>query len=224
MITDHNSYKGCIAWDRYKKQHRKLLKDFTVLRGVEYDTKDAGHVLVIMPDNVYLPILRIRGMKLHRLLKIVHRFGGILGPAHPFGVKSSSAMHFRNMDHSLIERFDFIEIFNTCESAESNKLAKQLAEEYDLPGFAGSDAHDEKYVGMAATDFDNVITCNNDLISAVKERSAINVHGKVRESTFKSRSKDHWIGILAFKAYNRGLAKLLALYRKYHHMQLPFRV
>ena len=71
-------------------------------------------------------------MTLKRLLKIVHRFGGILGPAHPFGVKSSSAMYFKKMNMELIERFDFIETFNTCESDRSNELAKQLAEKYDL--------------------------------------------------------------------------------------------
>lgn len=224
MISDHNSYKGCLKWDKFKRENPETVKDFTVIRGVEYDTKDAGHVLVIMPDNVYLPILCIRGMKLRRLLKIVHRLGGILGPAHPFGVKSSSAMHFRNMDHDLIERFDFVEVFNTCESEESNRLAGEMAERYDLPAFAGSDAHEEKYVGMAGTEFDEAITCNNDLIRAVKANSMTTVYGKVRESTFKSRAKDHLIGIMAFKLYNRGIAKLMFLRRKYHGMQLPFRV
>lgn len=222
LIADHNSYKGCHAWDRYKRKHKT--KDFVAIRGVEYDTKDAGHVLVIMPDNLYLPILTIRGMKLRRLLKIVHRFGGILGPAHPYGVKSSSAMHFRNMDKNLIERFDFVEVFNTCETAKSNKQARKLAEEYGLPTFAGSDAHEERYVGMAATTFSDVITCNNDLIHAVKANRPIKASGKVREMTFKAKSKDHWIGVLGFKIYNRGLSKLFALYRKYHQMQLPFRV
>ena len=99
MITDHNSYKGCRAWDRMKKLPE--YEDFVVLRGIEYDTKDAGHILVIMPDGLYLPILRVRGMTLRRLLKIVHRFGGILGPAHPFGVRSSSAMYFKKMNMSL---------------------------------------------------------------------------------------------------------------------------
>ena len=224
MIADHNSYKGCLAWDKFRRHNKEFVKDFTVLRGVEYDTKDAGHVLVIMPDHLYLPILNIRGMKLRRLLKIVHRFGGILGPAHPFGVKSSSAMHFRNMDHDLIERFDFVEAFNTCESEESNRLAGELAARYNLPVFGGSDAHEEQYVGMSATIIDAEIKSNNDLIRAVKAKKGITATGTVRESTLKSKSKDHWIGITAFKVYNRGLAKLFALKRKYHHLQMPFRV
>lgn len=221
MITDHNSYKACHVWDRMKK--RPEFSDFTVLCGVEYDTKDAGHILVIMPDHLYLPILNIRGMTLKRLLKIVHRFGGILGPAHPFGVRSSSAMYFKNMKMDLLERFDFIETFNTCESARSNELAQQLAEKYGLPSFAGSDAHEERYVGMAATIIDGEITCNNDLIHAVKSGHAISAGGTVREVTVKAKRKEHWTGVWGFKLYNRGLAKLISPYRKYHHMKLPFR-
>lgn len=221
MITDHNSYKGCKAWDRMKRNPE--FSHITVLRGVEYDTKDAGHILVVMPDNLYLPILNIRGMTLKRLLKIVHRFGGILGPAHPFGVRSSSAMYFKKMNMDLIERFDFIETFNTCESEISNELAQLLAEKHNLVTFAGSDAHEEQYVGMAETTIQADITCNNDLIREVKAGCPISAGGTIREVTVKSKRKEHWIGVWGFKLYNRGLAKLISPYRKYHHMKLPFR-
>ena len=59
MISDHNSYKGCKAWDRIK--HEPKYSSLTVIRGIEYDTKDAGHVLVIMPDDVYLPGTEVPG-------------------------------------------------------------------------------------------------------------------------------------------------------------------
>ena len=159
MISDHNSYKGCRAWDKIKNDPR--YKDFCVIRGVEYDTKDAGHILVIMPDDLYLPIMKIRGMRCSKLIKIVHIFGGILGPAHPFGVASSSAMGFKKMDMRLLKRFDFIEAFNTCESRSSNSKAALLAKECGLPTFAGSDSHVSEYIGMACTDISENIYCNN---------------------------------------------------------------
>ena len=55
MICDHNSYRGCIAWDKLRSlpELEEDLENFTVIRGVEYDTKDAGHVLVVLPDGVY---------------------------------------------------------------------------------------------------------------------------------------------------------------------------
>ena len=118
-------------------------------------------------------------------------------------------MYFKKMNMELIERFDFIETFNTCESDRSNELAKQLAEKYDLPTFGGSDAHEERYVGVAET--------------GLKARHPIYAGGFVRETTVKAKRKEHWTGVWGFKIYNRGLAKLISPYRKYHHMKLPFR-
>ena len=38
MITDHDSYRACRYWDRIKDDTK--YKDFVVLRGIEYDTRD----------------------------------------------------------------------------------------------------------------------------------------------------------------------------------------
>ena len=218
MISDHNSYKGCKEWDRIKNNAK--YKDFTVIRGIEYDTKDAGHVLVIMPDDMYLTILRIRGLRCSTLIKIVHSLGGILGLAHPFGVASSSAMGFKNMKMELVKEFDFIETFNTCEFADSNNLAKELAYKFNLPCFAGSDSHVNEYIGMACTEIEGDIRSNNDLICAVKYGATIKAGGVERAVTKKAKRKEHWIGRLGFKIYNRGIGKLVYPYRSYHHHKL----
>ncbi|MCQ2547343.1 MAG: PHP domain-containing protein [Clostridia bacterium] len=218
MIADHNSYRGCRAW--HKIQNHPKYKDFTVICGIEYDTKDAGHVLVIMPDGVYLPLLKIRGMRCSKLVNVVHSLGGILGLAHPFGIPSSSAMGFRLMNNDLIHQMDFIETFNTCEKEDSNRLATELAAKYGLPGFAGTDAHSGKYIGMAATETSREIRCNNDLIEAVLEGAAFSAGGAEREETRKSRAKDHWTSQIGYKIYNRGLAKAKVFRRKASHRRL----
>jgi predicted metal-dependent phosphoesterase TrpH len=218
MIADHNSYRGCRAWDAIKDDPK--YSDLTVIRGIEYDTKDAGHVLVIMPDDVYLNILRIRGMRLRKLINLVHSLGGILGLAHPYGAAGSSAMGFKQMDTSLIQHVDFIETFNTCEFPESNQKAQVLAQEYYMPAFAGSDSHVTEYIGMACTEIDADIRCNNDLIRAVREGAPITAGGTERGVTKKAKRKEHWIGVLGFKMYNRGIAKTVCLYRKYSHHKL----
>lgn len=218
MISDHNSYKGCHAWDKMK--NRLQYRNFTVIRGIEYDTKDAGHVLIIMPDDLYLNIFKIRGMRCRKLIQLVHAFGGILGLAHPYGVASSSAMGFKQMDMNLIEQFDFIETFNTCEAPASNRNAATLAAKHNLPTFSGSDSHVTDYIGMACTEIQADIKCNNDLIAAVKNRTNITAFGIERGETKKAKRKEHWIGILAFKAYNRGIGKLVYPYRKFKHYKL----
>lgn len=218
MIADHNSYRGCKEWHRIKNFPE--CKDFAVICGMEYDTKDAGHVLVVMPDDIYLPLLKIRGMRCRKLINVVHACGGVLGLAHPFGVKSSSAMGFKLMDENLIEEMDFIEVFNTCESPQSNDMARELAEIYELPGTAGTDAHKADYLGMAATEIDAEIKSNNDFIRAVKEGMIVSASGKERQETRRAKAKEHWTGVTGYKIYNRGIAKLNMGRRKFSHYRL----
>ena len=42
LVTDHNSYKGYRA---YRDKLKEKLHSFVVLKGIEYDTIDAGHIL-----------------------------------------------------------------------------------------------------------------------------------------------------------------------------------
>ena len=85
VITDHNTYNGYRYWKNHMKG--KVHTDFVVLKGIEYDTRDAGHILVIMPEGVKMRLLEMRGMPVSLLIDLVHRNGGVLGPAHPCGEK-----------------------------------------------------------------------------------------------------------------------------------------
>lgn len=220
MITDHNSYRGCRQLLRLKKSGEYDPGDFTVLCGVEYDTKDAGHVIVVMPDGLLSPLLTIRGMRCKKLANFVHLHGGILGPAHPYGVPSTSAMGFKLMKLEYLECFDFIEGFNTCESESSNRYALELADSYGLPVFAGTDAHNNEYLGMACTDIDYEVRCNNDLIQAVKCGAAIRASGVERGETAKGRAKESLLSQIGYRIYNRGLGKLNMIRRKYTHYKI----
>ena len=55
LITDHDTYNGYRYWKEHLKG--KKYKDFVVLKGIEYDTNNAGHMLVVMPENVKAPHL-----------------------------------------------------------------------------------------------------------------------------------------------------------------------
>ena len=85
LVSDHNSYDGYREWrDSIKGKNHT---DFVVLKGVEYDTIDCGHMLVIMPEGVKLKLLELRGLPAQILIMVVHKYGGIVGPAHPYGEK-----------------------------------------------------------------------------------------------------------------------------------------
>ena len=127
VITDHNTYNGYRYWKNHMKG--KVHTDFVVLKGIEYDTRDAGHILVIMPEGVKMRLLEMRGMPVSLLIDLVHRNGGVLGPAHPCGEKYMSIANTKKFYQSpeIMKRFDFIEAYNCCESVASNTGAARLA-------------------------------------------------------------------------------------------------
>lgn len=221
LITDHNSYKGYYA---YKKAEKDLefSRPFVVLKGIEYDTRDGGHILVILPDHVHSRLLTKRGMNTAHLIALVHSLGGILGPAHPYGYGFYAHMHTRAARVSLkktknLYDFDFIETFNSCMPPVTNVQAKKLAEKYDKPHFAGSDSHRMSAIGSAYTIFDEPIRCNDDLIRAVKERHTITACDEPVPGVFH---KQYWplkqILIWGYYFYNKfGYLQNRRLHRKH---------
>lgn len=204
LVTDHDSYNG---FRRYRDSLRNDSDDFTVLKGIEYDTIDAGHILVIMPTDVKLLILECRGLPVKILQDIVHRHGGILGPAHPCGERHLSITRTRlyKKHPDIMNGFDFVEAFNSCEAPEANAKARKLALEYDLPMFGGSDSHHAECVGTAYTELPDNIRTESDLISCVKAKRSISYGGTYYHGTVKSR-----IGI-----FNHVLVESFWFYNKF---------
>lgn len=206
LITDHDSYDGYRYWKENIKG--KKYTDFVVLKGIEYDTNNAGHMLVVMPENVKLRILEMRGMPLPMLLFIVHAFGGIVGPAHPFGEKYLSFANTRyfRKNRNIVDKFDFLEVFNACENAERNIQARQLANMYNKPGFGGSDSHKMDCIGTAYTRLPEPVTRESELISLVKAKAAITYGGSIYKRTTKERiGKVNNVLLYSFWIYNKVL-------------------
>lgn len=179
LVTDHDTYNGFRYWKNHIKG--KKYRDFVVLKGIEYDTVDAGHVLIIMPQGVKMKLLEMRGLRLEQLIDFVHHHGGICGPAHPCGEKYLSFTNTKcwRKTPELLKKFDFIETFNACETEESNAGAKYLAEQYDKPGTGGSDAHKPDCAGMAYTEFPKPIKTELDLIMQIRAKEDIKAEGSI---------------------------------------------
>lgn len=218
LVTDHNSYKGYHKWLELVKQS-KIGHTFTVLKGIEYDTSDGGHMLVILPDEVHCKLLELRGMSIAKLEKLVHQLGGILGPAHPYGIGFFALMNnwWVKKHSEIIETFDFIETFNSCTHPLANKKAKLLAHKYKKLQLAGSDAHKKYIVGSACTIFDRTICCNNDLIRAIKEQAKTKAEQTKEDILYREPKK--WIkylGIIGYWLYNKAGAFFFSILRNVH--------
>lgn len=210
LVSDHNSYNGYRYWRDHIKG--KKYTDFVVLKGIEYDTNNAGHFLVILPEGVKPRILEMRGMPVELLTKVVHAYGGILGPAHPFGEKylsfGSSKKYQRNP--KIMQEFDFLEAYNSCEVEERNQEAKKAARKYFLAEFGGSDSHKADCIGTAYTEFREPIHTESDLIEQVKRRAPIKAGGTYYHGTTKEKiGKANDLLLYSFWVYNKvaGFAK-----------------
>lgn len=215
LITDHDTYKGYRHW-KYKMKG-KVHEDFVVLKGIEYDTRDGGHILCIMPEGVKMRLLELRGMSVSALIDFVHRHGGILGPAHPCGEKYMSFAQTKKyyVSPEIMKRFDFIEAFNACEPDSSNMGALKLAERYKKPGIGGSDSHKLDCVGKAYTILPEFVTCETELISLIRRKVPIEVGGTLYTRTTKERiGKASKLLTYSFWIYNKGGAILKGRKRK----------
>lgn len=206
LITDHNSYKAY----RYYKELENKPEDFTVLCGIEYDTLNAGHIIVIMPTDVRPKIMELRGLPVGLLIDIVHRYGGVLGPAHPCGEKFLSIFNTRigkKTKENLIKKFDFIEAYNACEDETSNLCAIELAHKYQLPLFGGSDSHKEDCVGLGYTILQKNVANESELIQYIKDKYPTIADGTHYFHTTKQKlGKANDILVYSFWFYNRFLA------------------
>lgn len=212
LVTDHNTYNGYRYWKENIKGKRHT--DFVVLKGIEYDTLDAGHIIVVMPEGVKMRLLELRGMPVQMLINFVHRYGGVLGPAHPCGEKYMSYTNTMSFYKSpeLIKRFDFIEEYNACEPTVSNEGAKRLTKQYCKTGIGGSDAHRTQCVGLGYTEFDADIKTEVDLIMAIRKESPTICDGQLYSNAVKDRlGKAKSLYSYSFWIYN----KSGALYRKH---------
>lgn len=186
VVTDHNTYKGYRSWCENRVTEHD---DFVVLKGVEYDTIDGGHFLVIMPEDVYVPVLEFRGLSVSRLIEIVHKNGGILGPAHPGGEKFMSFLHTKAYRRTpeLVWQFDFIEGYNCCETVVSNGLAMNLAAYCHKPVIGGSDAHRHACVGRGYTELPCDVRTESELISLLCSGIRPKVGGVAYSGTTKEK-------------------------------------
>ena len=210
LVTDHNSYRGYERWKEVADSLKKS-KPFTVLRGIEYDTRNGGHMIAVLPEKVSAKILETRGMTVAQVEKVVHMLGGILGPAHPYGTGYFALMHTHHIKKNpdLIKKFDFIETFNAATKPLANKRAELLARKYGKVSFSGSDAHKDKHVGSAFTIIDREIRNTDDLIHFVREHGSTITGGTVTEKVNGILGMiAEKIGIAGYWIYNKTGAAL----------------
>jgi predicted metal-dependent phosphoesterase TrpH len=163
-ITDHNTIRGAL-------ETKKLNKDdeFEIIIGEEVST-DIGHVLIyyveeaIMPGNVEDVIRAAREQK--SICVLAHPYNLIASKIGALVKFEAARKTLSKNDADKVELFDAIEGFNArCLLNKDNILAQKLAETYNKPAIAGSDAHFPNEIGNAWIEFDDQYTVRQAIAS-----------------------------------------------------------
>jgi predicted metal-dependent phosphoesterase TrpH len=134
-ITDHNCIAGALEF------HARLPERFIV--GEEIKTRDGELIALFLREEVPA------GLSLADTIARVHDQGGVVGASHPLDRLRGEAMGWQKLQ-AIRAQLDFIEIFNArVIRSRDNRLAREMAVRWGLPGSAGSDAHAPFEVGRA---------------------------------------------------------------------------
>jgi len=123
-ITDHDTIEGYFKVQELATAY----KDVLIIPGVEITTPE-GDLIVLGIDE-----LPPKPWNVKDVIDFSREKDGTIIAAHPFrehGLRSLAKNY----------HFDAIETLNGGTQPSLNKLAEKLAKEIDLPGVAGSDAH-----------------------------------------------------------------------------------
>jgi len=123
-VTDHDSVRGCKATCELASAYPDIL----VIPGVEISTEH-GDVVILgtdeLPPKPWTPEV---------VIDFAKSIDGVSIVAHPFRLYGMG-------DKARNYKVDAIEVLNGGSNQNANTQAKELAKSLNLPGTAGSDAH-----------------------------------------------------------------------------------
>lgn len=162
-LTDHDTF-----WTDEQIQDLSSKHNFLVLPGCEVNT-EAGHVLVYGLSKYEF------GMHRPEFLKAsVEHAGGAMIAAHPYRRRFiEEPAEKPGVREEMLERARGDEFFQMCQGIEAlngrglaiqNGFSLELGGRLSASMTAGSDAHKVEQIGTVATEFQNPISCLQDLI------------------------------------------------------------
>lgn len=166
-LTEHDEFWPADAARELTRRHGIL-----VLPGSEINT-DAGHVLVFGLHQYKF------GMHKPTFLRDeADRNGAVLIAAHPYRRRFlaepgedpavRSEMLHRALSEEAFRLFDAVESRNGRGKESENLFAEDLRRGLTLPGTGGSDTHDLRQMGTAATLFERRISSLEELIAELR--------------------------------------------------------
>jgi predicted metal-dependent phosphoesterase TrpH len=152
-VTDHDSVRGC----RATVELASAYPDVLIIPGVEITTPQ-GDIVVLgieeLPPRPWTPEV---------VADYAKSVDGVSIVAHPF-------RQYGMGDLARNYKVDAIEVLNGGSSSSANAQAKELAKSMDLPGTAGSDAHQLSELFSVCTNVNASLNVD-EILKAIKKGS-----------------------------------------------------
>jgi len=153
ILTDHDTIKGSVALQKYINKHNYNIE---VLIAAEYNT-DCGDIIALNINR------EIEDMRFDFFIEEVKRQNGLLLLPHPY------KGHI-NLEY-IVEKVDFIEVFNSRTDINSNEKALILAKKYNKLVYYATDAHNYNSLKNCILEFKK----NGTLIESMQNSSMVPV-------------------------------------------------
>jgi len=150
-----------------------------ILRGAEIET-NYGHMLVYGIDAAIVRRFDFGDVRLPAQTAIteVARMGGVVIPCHPGRPTVGLCAHYEA--GPPLEGVVAVETLNGGSRRGEDERAATLVDRYGYRGIGGSDAHMVSFVGACATEFEDAIGDEHDLVRAL-------VAGRYRPVDYRQR-------------------------------------
>jgi predicted metal-dependent phosphoesterase TrpH len=175
VVTEHRRFALDVDYrpleDRYGMR---------ILRGAEVET-EYGHILVYGVNGDMLRRFDFSDVRLpaQQVISEVARMGGIAAPCHPGRVNVGLCAHYES--RPVLEGVVAVEALNGGSKAAENERVKELMATHGYFGFGGSDSHLVSFIGVCATEFEDHIGDEQELVAALRG-------GRYRPVDFRTRA------------------------------------
>ncbi len=155
-VADHNTIEGALKL--------KEMAPFKIIVAEEIMTS-IGELM-----GLFLSREIPKGLSAQETIAQIKKQGGLVNIPHPFG-RPSWHNSWKLTSPEILSQLDMIEVFNSrTPLPNSSSKSRQLAQKYELPATAGSDAHTLAEIGRAYVEMPQFNSPNDFLHSLAQGR------------------------------------------------------
>lgn len=162
VLTEHRQFD-------FESDYEPLEQEFdlVILKGAEVET-EYGHVLVYgVTEALYAKFdFTTIGLRLEEVIEHCKAHDAVAAPAHPGRPRVGMSAHLA--EHGVPNGVRIVETYNGGSRSDEDAVAGAMAEELGYVGIGGSDSHIVSHIGRCATEFEEPVRTQAELVEALK--------------------------------------------------------